>query len=157
MTEVKSYHEPPEEVGLVVQATLAILDQHSKNWVKLRSKLKMIGKDNIMNRIAQVDIEKLKPKNIEKADDLLKNLTYQGVLTVSKPLAAFYLWVMDISDQYAEFSESKEIEGTRRESFAGHRFETMGSVNAIKIDMTENNLTERPDSSVDGGCCGKFW
>ena len=96
MTEVKSYSTPPEEVGLVVQATLAIMDEHSRNWVKLRSKLRMIGKDNIMNRIAQVDVEKLNAKNVSKASALLAGLTREVVMSVSRPLAAFYVWVMDI-------------------------------------------------------------
>ena len=143
MTEVKSYSTPPEEVGLVVQATLAIMDEHSRNWVKLRSKLRMIGKDNIMNRIAQVDVEKLNAKNVSKASALLAGLTREVVMSVSRPLAAFYVWVMDICDQYDDFVESNGED--EDEAFGGEVDVANGGFGDENVNGRDGNRLNRSE------------
>ncbi|KAL5005340.1 hypothetical protein ScPMuIL_018796 [Solemya velum] len=96
ISEVRSYHSPPEGVREALMSTYLLLgysEARVSDWQEVRAMLGRQGKSHVLKEIEKFDKSTVSTETSDKVKDLMSKFTLDEVRAVSSGAASFYLWI----------------------------------------------------------------
>jgi len=103
MSEVRRYHNPPEEVAIVMRATLLLLGEDeltTGKWTMCLTLMTPTGPEGMKRKILDLDMSKLHPEVVSRVRQMLEPISLEVIQPMSKGAATFYVWAMSVVEEY---------------------------------------------------------
>ncbi|XP_069137906.1 uncharacterized protein [Argopecten irradians] len=105
ISEIRSYHHPPDGVHETMMSTYLILgydEDKLTDWADVQCLLGRYGKESLMREVKNADTVNMTDKTASRVDDLQSKFTPDKIRAVSCGAATFYVWNNNMCDKFSK-------------------------------------------------------
>ncbi|XP_033750524.1 uncharacterized protein LOC117334818 isoform X2 [Pecten maximus] len=105
ISEIRSYHHPPDGVRETMMSTYLILgyeEDKLMDWSDIQCLLGRYGKESLMREVKNADTVNMTDRTVSRVDDLQSKFTSDKIRAVSCGAATFYVWNNNMCDKFSK-------------------------------------------------------
>ncbi|CAD5126392.1 DgyrCDS14529 [Dimorphilus gyrociliatus] len=110
IAELHNYSTPPTIVHTVMKSVLLILsvpESESEHWNECQKYIKFVSSKSILKKIDKLEILKLHPSIVLRANNIISSINLQQVKEASAGAAAFFLWISHSISVYTNVHKAR--------------------------------------------------
>ncbi|XP_060062816.1 uncharacterized protein LOC132543342 [Ylistrum balloti] len=105
ISEIRSYHHPPDGVHETMMSTYLILgyeEDKLTEWADVQCLLGRYGKDSLMREVKNADTVNMTDQTASRVDELQSKFTPDKIRAVSCGAATFYVWNDNMCEKFSK-------------------------------------------------------